>query len=108
MSLFRPPIVRSAGAILDRSLFAKTVPIAAARIFSNKNISRFRAQLGSSKEILVLERFANVRSDPDSALASKGIKCILLNPEVKVGGLCSLTLNLLQVSNILSDPATWS
>lgn len=98
MSLFRPPIVRSASAILDRSLFAKTIPIAAARIFSNKNLSRFRTQLRDSKEILILERFINVRPDPDLALAAKGSKCILLNPEVKPGGefsfVCGLDIGL--------------
>lgn len=90
MSLFRPPIVRSAGAILDRSLFSKTVPIAAARVFNNKNLSNLRKQLERSKDILILERCKNVCSDPDSAFAVKGGKCILLKPEIKP-----------------EDPATW-
>jgi tRNA (guanine37-N1)-methyltransferase len=88
MSLFRPPIVRSAAATLDRSLFAKTIPIAAARILDVKKISQHRSQLSKTNEILKLERFTNIRPDPDQALASKGGKCFLLNPQVKPGGIC--------------------
>jgi len=79
MSIFRPPVIRSAGAILDRSLFSKTIPISAARIRDNKNISNFREKLRKSGEILVLERIQNVRQDADG-------KCILLKPEVKHEG----------------------
>jgi tRNA (guanine37-N1)-methyltransferase len=86
MSLFRPPIVRSAGAVLDRSLFVKTIPITAARISNQKDISRCRAQLEKSRELLQLERLANIRKDPDPSLASKGGKCFLLKPEVKPEG----------------------
>ncbi|TVY41743.1 tRNA (guanine(37)-N1)-methyltransferase, partial [Lachnellula occidentalis] len=83
MSLFRPPIVRSATAALDRSLFSKTFPIAAARVINPKNISRIQAQLNKSHAILSLDRLKPVQMDPDLALASKGGKCLLLNPEVK-------------------------
>jgi tRNA (guanine37-N1)-methyltransferase len=87
MSLFRPPIVRSASAILDRSLFSKTIPISAARISNNKNISRYRGVLQKSKELLLLERLTNITQDPDPVLAAKGGKCMLLKPEVKHGGM---------------------
>ena len=83
MSLFRPPIVRSATAALDRSLFSKTIPLAAARVPNPKNISRFQALLNKSRELLELDRQKPVQIDPDSALASKGGKCLLLKPEVK-------------------------
>jgi len=83
MSLFRPPIVRSATAALDRSLFSKTFPIAAARVLSPKNIPRIQVQLNKSHEVLNLERRKPVEIDPDPALASKGGKCLLLNPDVK-------------------------
>jgi tRNA (guanine37-N1)-methyltransferase len=86
MSVFRPPIVRSAGAALDRSLFTKRIPIAAARVLDVKNVSKYRAQLEKSKDLLKLDRLANVRPDPDASLASKGGKCLLLKPEVKPGG----------------------
>lgn len=86
MSLFRPPIVRSAGAALDRSLFTKKIPVAAARVLDIKNISKYRAQLDKSKDLLKLDRLTNVRPDPDANLASRGGKCLLLKPEVKPGG----------------------
>ena len=87
MSLFRPPIVRSASAVLDRSLFAKTIPITAARISNLKDTSRCRAKLDKSRELLQLERLANIRQDPDPDLASRGGKCFLLKPEVKPEGI---------------------
>lgn len=87
MSLFRPPIVRSAGAKLDRSLFTKQIPIAAARILDNKNISKYRTQLEKAQDLLKLDRLGSVRSDPDASLASRGGKCLLLKPEVKPGGM---------------------
>ncbi|KUJ08484.1 guanine-N(1)--methyltransferase-like protein [Mollisia scopiformis] len=85
MSFLSPPIVRSAGAILDRSLFSKTFPITAARITNLKKISQYRAQLEKTRELLRLERITNVQPDPDPTLASKGAKCMLLSPDVKPG-----------------------
>ncbi|KAE9372253.1 guanine-N(1)--methyltransferas-like protein [Stipitochalara longipes BDJ] len=91
MSLFRPPIVRSASAVLNRALFSKTVPIAAARVANPKNITRFRTQLDKSGELAKLERITNIQLDPDPDLAKRGGKCMLLKPEVKS-----------------EDPTTWS
>ncbi|KAH6670644.1 guanine-N(1)--methyltransferas-like protein [Halenospora varia] len=85
MSLFRPPIVRSATAALDRSLFSKTIPISAARIANPRNIAKTRTLLQKTQELLALERLINVRPDPDASLAAKGGKCLLLKPEVKAG-----------------------
>ena len=87
MSLFRPPIVRSAGAILDRALFSKTVSIAAARVHNNKNLAKFRKSLEKSEEILIQERIKNIIPDPDAGIAAKGGKCVLLKPQVKPGGM---------------------
>lgn len=89
--MFRPPILRSATAVLDRSLFSQTFPIAAARIADHKLISPYRGKLEKSKELLKLDRVSVVRNDPDQELAAKGGKCLLLKPEVKPG-----------------DPTTWS
>lgn len=86
-ALFRPPIQRSAAAVLDRALFSKTIPIAAARVTDKKQISRCRTQLDKSRELLRLERLMIVRDDPDPILASKGGKCLLLKPEVKPDGI---------------------
>ena len=51
MNLFRPAAVRSAAGVLDRSLFAKTIPLAAATVLDNKLISRYRRDLEKAKEI---------------------------------------------------------
>lgn len=87
MALFRPPTLRTAaGALLDKSLLTRSIPIAAVRLPDNRIISRFRSQLEKSQELLRLERVSSVRSDPDVALAAKGGKCLLLNPELKPDG----------------------
>lgn len=86
MSLFRPPVVRSASAVLNRALFSKTIPIAAARIANHKDISRFRTQLDKSGELAKLERIQIIQLDPDSALAKTGGKCMLLKSEVNPEG----------------------
>lgn len=86
MALFKPPIHRSAKAVLDRTLFRKTVPISAARITDNKLISKYRGNFEKSKELLHAERLTNVRKDPDATLAAKGVKCLLLRPDVKPNG----------------------
>lgn len=91
MSVFRPPLVRSATTVFDRSLFSKAVPVAAARIKDPKDIGRFRSELCKTREILKLERFLNVRPDPDPEVAAKGGKCVILDPQVKP-----------------EDPSTWS
>ncbi|KAI0996047.1 tRNA (guanine(37)-N1)-methyltransferase [Podosphaera aphanis] len=91
MSLFRPPTVRTAISTLDRSLFSRAIPLAAARIQDPKNISLFRSKFGKTKEILKLDRFLNVRPDPDPEVAARGGKCVILAPEVKP-----------------EEPATWS
>ncbi|KAK6083816.1 tRNA methyltransferase trm5 [Seiridium cupressi] len=82
--LFRPPILRPFSGTLDRSLFSRTIPLAAATVDDNKNISRFRKELGKSKEILDVDRVSPIAPHPDAALASQGKRCLLLSPNVKV------------------------
>lgn len=89
--MFRPPILRTASAVLDRSLFTKIFPIAAARVADHKLISPLRTKLDKSKELLRLDRVSAVRDDPDPTFGAKGGKCLLLRPEVKP-----------------EDPTTWS
>jgi hypothetical protein len=79
---------------LNRALFSKTIPIAAARIANPKNISRFRKLLEKSGELAKLERITNIQLDPDPALAQKGGKCMLLKPEIKPEG-----TNILLIAN---------
>lgn len=83
--LFRPPVLRPFSGALDRSLFSRTIPLAAATISDNKHISRLRRDLAKSKEILEVERISPIAPHPDSALASKGTKCLLLNPATQAG-----------------------
>lgn len=86
MSIFRPPIVRNAGATLNRALFAKTVDISAARVNNPRNIARFRKQLEKEKDILLADRLPSVKDDPDDTLAAQGRKCLLLRPGIKPDG----------------------
>lgn len=82
--MFAPPVNR-AMKVLDRSFFQRTIPASAARIFSPKDISRARTDLDRSRDLLK-SRLDTVRSDPDTAHASKGVKCLLLKPEVVHNG----------------------
>lgn len=83
--MFRPPVNR-AMRVLDRGFFQKTVPIAAARITSNKDISLVRKTLEKSKDVLTAPRLASVQPDPLPELASLGRRCVLLRPDVKHDG----------------------
>ncbi|KAH9909392.1 Met-10+ like-protein-domain-containing protein [Xylariomycetidae sp. FL2044] len=82
-SIFRPPVFRSAAGVLDRSLFSKTVNIAAAAVAENKTISRWRQELQKEKRLLHLDRIASVVPHPDQQLAAQGTRCLLLDPQVK-------------------------
>nr|POF12909.1 trna (guanine(37)-n1)-methyltransferase [Quercus suber] len=79
--MFRPPL-QLGMKMLDRSKFVRILPINAARVFDNKNISRIRGELEKSKDVLSLERLMNVHLDPDVERAKAGKKCILLRPGV--------------------------
>ncbi|KAL1880183.1 hypothetical protein VTK73DRAFT_6214 [Phialemonium thermophilum] len=95
MNAFRCPVLRTSAAAaaaaartgglaaLDRSLFARNVDLAAARVRDMKNISKYQRALGKSKELLNVDRLASVVVDPDRDLASQGKKCLLLRPGVK-------------------------
>ncbi|KAJ9157246.1 tRNA (guanine(37)-N1)-methyltransferase [Pleurostoma richardsiae] len=82
MTLIRPPVLRSSGAVLNKALFAQTYNIAAAAVSDNKNISKYRKALDKSRDILRLERVSNIAPHPDASLASQGRKCLLLRPGI--------------------------
>ncbi|KAI0842044.1 Met-10+ like-protein-domain-containing protein [Hypoxylon sp. FL0890] len=84
-SLIRPPVIRSALGVLDRSLFSKTVNLAAAAVAEKKNISVWRQKLQRDNTLLALERIRGVVPHPDQKLASQGTKCLLLDPKIKAG-----------------------
>ena len=81
--MFRPP-VNHAMRVLDRTFFQKRVPLTAARVLDNKQISQCRAELGDA--MLHLDRLANVRPDPDAGSAKSSKKSLLLRPEVRFDG----------------------
>ena len=90
-SLLRPPVIRSAFGVLDRSLFSKTVNLAAAAVAEKKNISVWRQKLQRDNTLLALERIPGVVPHPDKILASQGTKCLLLDPKIKARGNVRLT-----------------
>ncbi|KAI0019567.1 Met-10+ like-protein-domain-containing protein [Xylariomycetidae sp. FL0641] len=71
-TLFRPPAIRSATlGVLDRSLFSKTINLAAAAISDRKQISRWRKELHHERSILIADRLSAIVPHPDAALASQ-------------------------------------
>ncbi|KAL7799116.1 Met-10+ like domain-containing protein [Trichoderma ceciliae] len=85
MNLFRAPAAARAAKTLDRSLFSRTLPTAAASIRDNRLISKHRKQLEKTKEVFSLDRFDVCAADPDAALAAQGRKCLVLKPHIKPG-----------------------
>ncbi|EAS37001.3 tRNA methyltransferase Trm5 [Coccidioides immitis RS] len=81
--MFRPPVNR-AMRVLDRSFFKKTVPLSAATVLENKNISRVKSELTKSNDMLALPRILPIRkpqvikNEDDEAR-----KCLLLREGVK-------------------------
>ena len=84
MNLFRAPPAARAAKTLDRALFARALPTTAACVRENKLISKYRKQLEKTKEMLLLDKFDPIASDPEPMFASQGKKCLVLKPEVKV------------------------
>lgn len=83
--MFRPPLAQGMKA-LDRTVFHRSVPLKAARIFENKDIFTVRTRLERSKDALSETRLGSVHPDPDAERAKLGKKCILLRPESRVAG----------------------
>ena len=80
-AMFRPPVNRAMRA-LDRSFFRKSVPLSAATVRDNRQISKYRTELGH--DVLRLERVPAVRSVRDAE--GREVKALLLRPEVKPDG----------------------
>ncbi|KAM3476733.1 hypothetical protein MY8738_006812 [Beauveria namnaoensis] len=74
MNLFRAPAAARAAKTLDRALFARTIPSAAASVRENKLLSKYRKELELTKELFVLQGFQQVAPNPDPGLAAKGNK----------------------------------
>ncbi|KAG5976026.1 tRNA(m(1)G37)methyltransferase [Claviceps digitariae] len=82
MNLFRAPAARALKT-LDRSLFLRNLPTSAACVREKKLISKYRKQLERTKEILLLDKLDPIAADPDDALAARGLKCLILKPNIK-------------------------
>ncbi|CAK7566098.1 MAG: tRNA(m(1)G37)methyltransferase [Sporothrix epigloea] len=93
MSIFKPPILRtaalSASATLNKALFTSTFEIAAVRINDNRLITKYQKALTASREILRIERIASVADVPavaaGEAASAKPLprsKCLLLRPGI--------------------------
>ncbi|KAI0898293.1 Met-10+ like-protein-domain-containing protein [Annulohypoxylon nitens] len=82
-SLIRPPVIRSALGVLDKSLFSRTVNLAAAAVHEKRNIAAWRHKLAKESSLLDLDRLQNVVAHPNQDLASQGTKCLLLHPKIK-------------------------
>ena len=81
--MFRPPINRSMR-VLDRSFFRKKVPLAAARVFDQRNIPLLRTELKS--DVLQVERIPTVTVDPRAQDKKTAAKSVLLRPEIRPDG----------------------
>ncbi|KAJ5702324.1 tRNA(m(1)G37)methyltransferase [Penicillium malachiteum] len=78
-SMFRPPINR-AMRTLDRAFFRTTIPVSAAKIFKNSEISKVRQELTKSKDLLVVPRVSAVRDIKEE----DGVrKALLLREDLK-------------------------
>lgn len=88
----RAPLAR-AMTTLDRSLFTKTFRLAAAAIRENRNISKYRVKAMQEKKVFERVTVDPLRRHPDESLAAKGMKCLLLAPDVKLD--CGYTAPLL-------------
>ena len=82
-SLFRPPIVRTGTAALNRALFTRKIPLAAAAVHDARLIAAYRKRLHASKELLDLDRVSPIAKHPDPVLAEQGKKCFLLEPNAR-------------------------
>jgi tRNA (guanine37-N1)-methyltransferase len=83
--MFRPPLNR-AMRTLDRLFFSKSIPVSAARVFTNQHISQCRKELEKSADLLQVARLSSIIQDPDVQLANQGRRCLLLKPEIRHDG----------------------
>lgn len=81
MAILRPPKLPPSTS-LNKALFSKTLNLAAASVRDNKNLSKLRQALSKNGDILPMERISAIAPDPDTDLAAKGRKCLLLKPSI--------------------------
>lgn len=104
--IFRPPINRCMR-VLDRSFFQKTLPIAAATVFDDRNLSTVRSKFQGAGNLMGV--FSIKAVVPDETLP--GRKCVLLRPGISATGLFHGWIVLYPLDLFLTsmaDPVTWS
>jgi tRNA (guanine37-N1)-methyltransferase len=79
--IFRPPVNRSMR-VLDRSFFQKTLPIAAATVFEDRDLSTVRGKVQNAGNLLGV--FSIKAVVPDETVP--GRKCVLLRPGIQAQG----------------------
>ncbi len=84
MTALRAPLARGLTK-LDRSLFSKTLNLAAASLKENKNISKYRMLLDSENVVFGFRGISPIRDNPDPS-AGQGLKCLLLRDGIKAEG----------------------
>ena len=78
-NLFKAPAARAIKS-LERSLFSKTLPTAAALVKDNRLLSRYRKDLERADELLHLAKLSPIAQ----YAGQKDRKCFLLKPRVQV------------------------
>lgn len=81
MAILRPPKLPPSTS-LNKALFSKTLNLAAASVRDNKKLSKLRLALSKNGDILPMDRISAIAPDPDTDLAAKGRKCLLLKPSI--------------------------
>ncbi len=91
--IFLPPTNRAMRE-LDRSFFHKTLPIAAATVFNNRDLSAVRDQVQRAGNLLSVFS-VNVKTVVVDETVSGGKKCVLLKPGIVAAGWFCLCLPIL-------------
>lgn len=99
LNMFRPPINRCMK-ILDRSFFKKSVPISAAQVLDNRQISRLKIEL--KNDLLQLERLLVIRQIPTT-----GRRALLLKAEIKAKGKLIIIIVASQIYSPLHDESIY-
>ena len=81
--MFRPPVNR-AMRVLDRSFFRKTIPLSAATVFKNSDISKARNELAKSRDLLTVPRLNSIQEIKENNDLVR--KCLLLREDIKHDG----------------------
>ena len=86
MEMLRPPLLRAMNT-LDRSLFERTIPLAAAKVRDRNQIQKIRLELQS--DLFKLERLQSIHAVTDQS--GKVGKAVLLQPKIRPNSVLNRT-----------------